>query len=201
MQFWVSKSEAKIQDRTLDPHSLKNNLNEIQSEINSISEQLDKVLSNGKIISEKTDNHQEKDLVTSTTSNLSDQIGSLKQLIQDKKNSANDAIEAWQRFLQVHSAMKTWCEEKDAFLEKPFSFTNLSAAKLKVQDYNTTIKSVKNADKNIVEMEKELKKIDSVGCSGDLSDKLSDVERQKSEIESSLMEKNATLQEMTEEWD
>ena len=122
-------------------------------EINSISEQLDKVLSNGKIISEKTDNHQEKDLVTSTTSNLSDQIGSLKQLIQDKKNSANDAIDAWQRFLQVHSAMKTWCEEKDAFLEKPFSFTNLSAAKLKVQDYNTTIKSVKNADKNIVEME------------------------------------------------
>ena len=201
VQFWVSKSEAKIQDRTLDPHSLKNNLNEIQSEINSISEQLDKVLSNGKIISEKTDNHQEKDLVTSTTSNLSDQIGSLRQLIHDKKNSANDAIEAWQRFLQVHSAMKTWCEEKDAFLEKPFSFTNLSAAKLKVQDYNTTIKSVKNADKNIVEMEKELKKIDSVGCSGDLSDKLSDVERQKSEIESSLMEKNATLQEMTEEWD
>merc|ERR1711894_627517 len=50
-------------------------------------------------------------------------------------------------------------------------------------------------------MERELKKIDAVGSSGDLSDKLSDVERQKSEIESSLMEKNATLQEMTEEWD
>jgi len=50
-------------------------------------------------------------------------------------------------------------------------------------------------------MEKELKKIDSVGSSGDLADKLSDVERSKSEVESMLMEKNATLQEMTEEWD
>ena len=66
----MSKSEAKIQDRNLEPHALKNNLNEIQSEINSISEQLDKVLSNGKIISEKTDNSQERDLATSTTSNL-----------------------------------------------------------------------------------------------------------------------------------
>ena len=42
MQFWVSKSEAKIQDRNLEPHSLKNNLNEIQSEITGISEQLDR---------------------------------------------------------------------------------------------------------------------------------------------------------------
>ena len=122
-------------------------------------------------------------------------------MIQDKKNAANDAIDAWQRFLQVHCAMKTWCEEKEAFLEQPFSFTNLGAAKLKLQDYNAAIKSAKNAAKNIGEMERELKKIDSVGSSGDLSDKLSDVERQKSEIESSLMEKNATLQEMTEEWD
>ena len=122
-------------------------------------------------------------------------------MIQDKKNAANDAIDAWQRFLQVHCAMKTWCEEKEAFLEQPFSFTNLGAAKLKLQDYNTAIKSAKNAAKNIGEMERELKKIDAVGSSGDLSDKLSDVERQKSEIESSLMEKNATLQEMTEEWD
>ena len=197
----MSKSEAKIQDRNLEPHSLKNNLNEIQSEITSISEQLDRILSNGKIISEKTDNHQERDLTTSTTSNLSDQIASLKQLIQDKKNAANDAIDAWQRFLQVHAAMTTWCGEKEAFLDKPFSFTNLSAAKLKLQDYNSAIKSAKNAAKNIGEMERELKKIDAVGNSGDLSDKLSEVERQKSEIESSLMEKNATLQEMTEEWD
>merc|ERR1712045_438353 len=127
--------------------------------------------------------------------------GSLRTLVQDKKNAANDAIDAWQRFLQFHSALKTWCDEKEAFLAEPFSFTNLSAAKLKLQDYNSAMKSSKNASKNITEMEKELKKIDAVGSSGDLAEKLSDVERQKSEIESILMEKNATLQEMTEEWD
>merc|ERR1719282_1955807 len=201
VQFWISRSESKIQDRTLEPHILKNNLNDIQSEINGISEQLDKLLSNGKIITEKTDNNQEKELVLSTTNNLSEQISSLKNLIQEKKNAANDAIDAWQRFLQFHSALKTWCDEKDSFLKEPFCFTNLSAAKLKLQDYNTAIKSTKNASKNLMEMEKELKKISSVSSSGDLADKLSDIEKSKSEIESNLMEKNATLLEMTEEWD
>merc|ERR1712029_831769 len=187
VQFWISRSESKIQDRTLEPHILKNNLNDIQSEINGISEQLDKLLTNGKIITEKTNN-------------LSEQISSLKNLIQEKKNAANDAIDAWQRFLQFHSALKTWCNEKDSFLKEPFCFTNLSAAKLKLQDYNTAIKSTKNASKNLMEMEKELKKISSVSSSGDLADKLSDIEKSKSEIESNLMEKNATLLEMTEEW-
>merc|ERR1719348_2108233 len=159
VQFWISRSEAKIQDRNLDPHVLKNNLNEIQSEINGISEQLDKLLTNGKIITEKTDNHQEKELVLSTTTNLSEQITQLKQLIQTKKNAANDAIDAWQRFLQLHASVKSWCEEKDIFLKEPFTFTNLSSAKLKLQDYSASLKSIKNATKNIEEMEKELKKI------------------------------------------
>ena len=90
VQFWISRSEAKIQDRTLDPHYLKTNLNEIQSEITGISEQLDNLLANGKVISEKTECSQEKELVLSTTTNLTEQLGQLKQLIQDKKNAAND---------------------------------------------------------------------------------------------------------------
>jgi len=201
VQFWITQSESKIQDRSLEPHSLKNNLNEIQSEINGISEQLDNLLTNGKVITEKTDNHQEKELVLSTTTNLSEQIAHLKQLIQDKKNAANDAIDAWQRFLQFHAALKAWCKEKAMFLNEPFTFTNLSSAKLKLQDYSAALKSIKNAIKNLGEMEKELKRIATVGSTGDLGDKLSDIEREKVDIESSLMEKNAILQEMTEEWD
>jgi nesprin-1 len=201
VQFWISRSEAKIQDRTLDPHVLKTNLNEIQSEITGISEQLDSLLANGKVISEKTECSQEKELVLSTTTNLTEQLGQLKQLIQDKKNAANDAIDAWQRFLQFHGAVLAWCEEKEAFLAEPFTFTNLSSAKLKLQDYTTAIKSIKSASKNISEMEKELKKISLVGSSGNLCDKLADVERDKAELESQLMEKHAILSEMTEEWD
>jgi len=175
--------------------------NEIQSEINGISEQLDKLLTNGKILTEKTDNHQEKELVLSTTKNLSEQIAQLKQLIQTKKNAANDAIDAWQRFLQLHAAVKSWCEEKDGFLKEPFTFTNLSSAKLKLQDYNTALKSIKNATKNLGEMDKELKKIAAIGSMGDLGDKHTEIDREKVEIEANLMEKNAILSEMTEEWD
>ena len=201
VQFWISRSEAKIQDRSLDPHVLKTNLNEIQSEITGISEQLDSLLANGKIISEKTECSQEKELVLSTTTNLTAQLGQLKQLIQDKKNAANDAIDAWQRFLQLHAAVKSWCGEKEVFLTEPFTFTNLSTAKLKLQDYTAALKSIKTASKNIAEMEKELKKIGLVGSSGDLGDKLGEVEREKNELEAQMMEKNAVLSEMTEEWD
>jgi len=97
--------------------------------------------------------------------------------------------------------VESWCSEKESFLAEPFSFTNLSSAKLKLQDYTTSIKSIKTATKNIGEMERELKKINQVGSSGDLADKLSEVERVKGELEAQLMEKNAILSEMTEEWD
>ena len=201
VQFWISRSETKIQDRTLEPHTLKTNLNEIQSEITGISEQLDSLLTNGKVITEKTECSQEKELVLSTTTNLTEQLGQLKQLIQTKKDAANDAIDAWQRFLQFHGIVRSWCHEKEQFLTEPFTFTNLSSAKLKLQDYTTALKSIKTAGKNIGEMERELKKISLVGSCGDLGDKLVEVEREKSELEAQLMEKNAVLSEMTEEWD
>ena len=97
--------------------------------------------------------------------------------------------------------MAAWCHEKEQFLTEPFTFTNLSSAKLKLQDYTTALKSIKTAGKNIGEMERELKKISLVGSCGDLGDKLVEVEREKSELEAQLMEKNAVLSEMTEEWD
>ena len=201
VQFWVSRSETKIQDRAHEPAGLKACLNEIQSEVGGIVEQVERLQQHGATITSKTDNQQEADLVTSTSSNLAEQLDALKQLIQDRKNAANDALEAWQRFLQFHAALRSWCAEKEVFLAEPFTFTNLSLAKLKLQDYTSAIKSIKHASKNLAEMEKELKKICAVGSSGDLGDKLGEVEREKVELEGQLMEKNAVLQEMTEEWD
>ena len=146
IQAWISTSENKIQDNTLEPSALKNLLNEVQCELNDASEQIDRIASNGKIIIDNTVNNHEKDLVQSTMSNLTEQITSLKNLIQDRKNAANDAIDAWQRFLQIHATVYSWCEEKENFLKEPFSFTNLSSAKIKMQDYNSCIKSIKSAD-------------------------------------------------------
>jgi len=50
-------------------------------------------------------------------------------------------------------------------------------------------------------MTRELGKITSVGSAGDLQEKLSETEKDKSEIESGLQERNALLLELTEEWD
>jgi len=201
VQFWISRSEAKIQDRSLDPHMLKTNLNEIQSEITGICGQRDNLIANGKIISEKTECTQEKELIISTTTNLTEQLNQLKELIQEKKNAANDAIEAWQRFIQLHTGVQAWCGDKEQFLSQPFTFTNLSSAKLKLQDYTAALKSIKNVSKNIIEMDREVKRISGVGSSGDLVEKLSEVESKKGDLEAQLMEKNAVLCEMTEEWD
>lgn len=56
-------------------------------------------------------------------------------------------------------------------------------------------------NKNVEEMTRELGKITSVGSAGDLQEKLSETEKDKSEIESGLQERNALLLELTEEWD
>ncbi|XP_023348458.1 myosin-6 [Eurytemora carolleeae] len=201
VQFWISRSESKIQDRNLQPHLLKDNLNQIQGEVGGITEQLDNLTTNGKIIIANTNNQPEKELVQSTISNLSDQLTQLKQLIEEKKNAANDAIDAWQKFLSMEAMVRGWIEEKKTFLTEPLTFTSLSSAKLKLQDYNATIKSIKNVNKNVEEMTRELGKITSVGSAGDLQEKLSDTEKDKSEIESGLQERNALLLELTEEWD
>ncbi len=58
VQFWISASETKIQDRELSPYQLKDNLSYIQSEVSGISEQLVNLLANGKVIGEKTDSQQ-----------------------------------------------------------------------------------------------------------------------------------------------
>ena len=73
----------------------------LQGELGKVTEQLATLVANGAIIMAKTDNSAEKDLVASTTSNLSEQLGQLNLLIEEKKNKANDALDAWQKFLTM----------------------------------------------------------------------------------------------------
>ena len=87
------------------------------------------------------------------------------------------------------------------FLEEPLTFTSLSGAKLRSQDYAAAIKSVKNVNKNLGEMGRELTKIQAAGSAADLPDRLSELEKEKGEVESSLLERSALLSELTEEWE
>lgn len=79
-------------------------------------------------------------------------------------------------------------------MNQPLTFTSLSSAKLRVQDYATAIKSIKNVNKSLTEMSSLLVKITGVGSAGDLFDQKSDAEKNKAEIESNLVERNALLQ-------
>jgi len=201
VQFWISRSESSIQDRSLQPHTLKENLNQIQGELGKVKDQLSSLVANGAIIMAKTDNAAEKDLVASTTANLTDQLAQLTALVEEKKNRANDALDAWQKFLTMAAGVKSWLEERTLFLEEPLTFTSLSGAKLRSQDYAAAIKSVKNVNKNLGEMGRELTKIQAAGSAADLPDRLSELEKEKGELESSLLERSALLSELTEEWE
>ncbi len=50
-----------------------------------------------------------------------------------------DSIDSWQRFLQLHSLVITWVDEKKCFLTEPLHLTSLVQARQKSQDYNVRI--------------------------------------------------------------
>ena len=122
----------------------------------------------------------------------------IQVLIDDKKNAANDAIDAWARFLAMHATVTQWSQEKEAFLQEPLSFTSLAAAKLRLQDYQAAIKSAKLPSTNLTEMNRELNKITAVGSAGDLFERRETAEKLKAESEGALVERSALLAELAE---
>ena len=118
----------------------------MQGEVGRVQDQLDTLTTNGRIVVERTDNQPERELVQSTVANLTDQLAALMTLVEDKKHAANDAVDAWAKFLALHAAVKTWAAEREAFLAEPLTFVSLSAARLKHQDYAAAIKSVRNVE-------------------------------------------------------
>lgn len=202
VQFWISRAESRIQDRSLEPHTLKEHINAIQCEIGTVGDQLERLVSNGRIICERTDNQPERELVVSTTANLGDQMVQLRQLIQTKKNAANDAIDAWTRFLAAHAALTSWAAEKSEFLAERLTFQSLTAAKLKLSDYTAAVKSVKAvAAKHVADMGRELAVVTAAGSAADLADRLADAERERGDVAARLEERAALLTELCEEWD
>lgn len=132
-----------------------------------------------------------------------------------------EAIDSWQKFLDLHEAVITWSEEKNEFVAQPLDFATLALAKQKLQDYSGAMKTVKYASKNVQEMSREHAKIAQVASTGHLGEKLDEAEKRKGDTETHLSEKasagdqttgfslitvrsplqNAMLQEMTEEWE
>jgi len=198
---WICQAEGRVQDRSLEPQTLKDFLQELQLEIGNITDQMERVSRHGTMICQRSRDEHEQQLVSTTLSNLTDQLQQVRSWLEEKKLQVGDSIDSWQRFLQMHSLVIMWVEEKKTFLAEPLHLTSLVQARQKSQDYTLAVKSCKIATKNVSDMGKELSRICQVSSVGALADHMAEAEQSKSEVETLLLERSALLLEMTEEWE
>lgn len=201
VQSWICQAEGRVQDRSLEPQTLKEFLQELQHEIGNITDQMERVSRHGTMICQRSRDEHEQQLVSTTLANLTDQLQQVRSWLEEKKHQVGDSIDSWQRFLQLHSQILNWVDEKKAFLAEPLHLTSLVQARQKSQDYTLAVKSCKIATKNVSDMGKELSRICQVSSVGVLADQMAEAEQSKSEVETLLQERSALLLEMTEEWE
>lgn len=139
VQNWIKEAELKVRDRSIEPQLLNEHLHEIQSEIGNITDRLEKLIRNGKIIIEKTHDEDEKKLVQSTIDTLTNQMQQVKTWLEEKKQQIGDTLDAWQRFLTLYQAVLTWVNEKRIFLKEPLQLSTLQEARQKLHDYNVRL--------------------------------------------------------------
>ena len=102
----------------------------------------------------------------------------------------SEALDSWQKFLDLHAAVMTWSREKNEFVSAPIhTFESLPHAKSRLQEYANNTKSVKYAGKNLSEMQRELGVVAGVASTADLPEKLAEAEHAKVETETQLYEK------------
>lgn len=136
VQSWIRQAELKIQNRSIEPAKLMEQLRQIQSELAPMSDKLERLTRNGQIIMENTRDESEKELIGGTIANLTEQMGQVKSWLDEKKQLIGDVLDAWQRFLALHEAVKSWIEEKRVFLVEPLRLSCLNQARQRLHDYS-----------------------------------------------------------------
>lgn len=61
----------------------------------------------------------------------------------------SEAIDGWQKFLDLHSAVMQWCSEKRELLDRPEEPRRLSEARQRSQDLQAAQKACRYAAKNL----------------------------------------------------
>ncbi|KAL7297367.1 hypothetical protein TKK_0009753 [Trichogramma kaykai] len=201
LQKWLREAELKVQDRSCEPSKMMEHLRQIQSELAPITDKLERMSKNGKTIVDNTKDEEEKQTITTTIAGITEQLAQVKSWLDEKKQQVGDTLDAWQRFLTLLEAVKAWTAEKRVFLQEPLRLSSLSQARQKLHEYATAVKSCKHVNKNLSDMGRELESISQVTSVGDLPYRLTEVEEAKVEVEGHLLERNALLQETSEEWE
>nr|XP_033322974.1 nesprin-1 [Megalopta genalis] len=201
VQAWIRQAELKVQDRSIEPGPLKEQLKQVQDELGTIADKLERLTRNGRTIAENTRDDTEKQLIESTVRNVTEQLSQVGDWLDERKQLVADAIDAWQRFWTLYEAVQAWTEEKKRFLVEPLKLATLVQARQRLHEYSTAAKSCKQINRNLSEMGKELESIGQVCSVGVLPEKLLEAEEAKVQVEGRLLERNALLQETSEEWE
>lgn len=138
VENWIKEAELKVRDRSIEPQLLNEHLQQIQQEIGGISDRLEKLIKNGKVIIEKSRSDEERRLVQSTIDTLTEQLAQVKSWLEEKKQQVGDTLDAWQRFLTLYQAVLTWVQEKKVFLREPLQLSTLQEARQKLHDYSVS---------------------------------------------------------------
>lgn len=135
VQAWIQAAESKVQDKSVEPHKLKEFLQEIHCEIGSVTDQLERLTRHGHMICQRTSNQGERELVASTITSLTEQLQQVKNWLEDKKAQVGDSLESWQLFIQLYNSLRSWVERQRNFLSEPLKFATLPEARGKLQEY------------------------------------------------------------------
>lgn len=136
VQLWIKDAELKVQDRSVEPQLLNEHLQQVQSEIGSITDRLEKLIKNGKTIVEKSKDAEEKEIIQSTINTLTEQLQQIRTWLEERKQQVSDTIDAWQRFLHLYQLVMNWVVEKNAFLQEPLYISTLQEARQKLHEYS-----------------------------------------------------------------
>jgi len=136
VQAWIRQAELKVQDRSVEPAILREHLRQIQNELGTISDKLERLTRNGQTIVKNTRDNAEKELINSTIGNLTEQLAQVRSWLEEKKQIVGDTMDAWQRFLALYEAVKTWTEEKRQFLVEPLKLSTLVQTKQRLHEYS-----------------------------------------------------------------
>jgi len=139
VQQWLQHAELQIQNRTLEPIKYKELLHKIFQEIGGITDRLDNVKKNGRIIIEKTRSEDEKVLIQTTIDQLTQQLSQIRAWIDEKKQQVGDTLDAWTRFLNLYQIVMSWAGEKRRFLQEPMEINTLHQARQKLNDYSVSV--------------------------------------------------------------
>jgi nesprin-1 len=136
VQAWIRQAELKVQDRSVEPAILREHLRQIQNELGTISDKLERLTRNGQTIVKNTRDNAEKELINSTIGNLTEQLAQVRSWLEEKKQIVGDTMDAWQRFLALYESVKIWTEEKRQFLVEPLKLSTLVQTKQRLHEYS-----------------------------------------------------------------